>query len=332
MLARRLVVTLFAAALLSSNVASAQQYVIKAATVAPEGSVWLKVMRRMDKELQKKTGGRLKFKFYAGGVLGDDKVVLQKMRFGQIQAAGLTGVGLGELVPKVRLMELPFQLATYRQVDCALKSFYDEFEKAFESKGFVLLGWTDQGFVYLFSKEKVQSVDDLRIRKPWVWEADPLARAMYEVVGVSPVPLALQDVFTSLQTGHVDTVYISPVAAISLQWYTKVNYMIDLPIADGSGAFVVSKGFFDKLPQDLQSALLETARKYLRKLSRATRKLNDKSLRILQKKGVTIIPVDAARAESFRKLGLRAAKKLVGKLYSAQDLERFLQTVSRCRK
>src|SRR5215831_5675382 len=87
--------------------AGAAEHEIKLAVLAPEGSTWVNLMKEMDKELQTASGGKLAFKIYAGGVSGDEKDVLRKIRIGQIHAAGLTGVGLGEIVPAVRVLELP---------------------------------------------------------------------------------------------------------------------------------------------------------------------------------------------------------------------------------
>jgi len=311
--------------------AQAEKFIVKTATIAPEGSVWLKVMRKMGKELKKATDGNVKIKFFAGGVLGDDKVVLEKMRFGQVHAAGLIGVGLGELVPEVRLLELPFQFTSYKQTDCVLNAVDQEFKDKFEKKGFVHLGWVDQGFVYVFSKQKILSADDMAGTKPWVMEADPLAKSLFEKIGLNPVPLALPDVFTSLQTGLIDTVYISPVAAIALQWYTKVKYMIDMPIVDGSGAVLVKKEFFDSLPPEYQEITRTVMGKYLKKLTRATRKLNNKSIKVLADKGIEIIKPDSRHVQQFQAKGLAAAKSLVGEMYDKATLDRILKLIERCK-
>lgn len=309
----------------------AQEIVIKAATVAPEGSVWMKVMNKMNEDIKKESGGRLSFKFFSGGVLGDDKTVLDKMKYGQVQAAGFTGVGLGYILPEVRVMELPFHFSTYKQLDCTLSAFSDEFAKKFEEKGFILLGWADQGFVYLFSKKNISSANDMKTTKPWVWESDPLAKAVFTAFGLNPVPLSLQDVFTSLQTGLVDTVYISPVAAIALQWYTKVETMVDLPIVDGIGAFLMSKEAFDKLPEDLKKLLKEKSASYLKKLSTATRQSNDASIKILKEKGIRVVSPNENEISEFRKKGEQAARSLVGKLYSSELLEGVKAKASQCK-
>ena len=57
---------------------------IKFSTLAPEGSSWMKEMRRLADEVEQKTDGRVSFKFYPGGVSGDEKDVIRKMRVGQI--------------------------------------------------------------------------------------------------------------------------------------------------------------------------------------------------------------------------------------------------------
>ena len=68
--------------LLSSISVYAQQYTIKFATVAPLGSTWMNVMEQYNAAVMKESGGRLGFKFYAGGIAGDEKDVLRKIRIG----------------------------------------------------------------------------------------------------------------------------------------------------------------------------------------------------------------------------------------------------------
>jgi len=87
---------------------SCAETVIKFATLAPEGTTWMKVMNDWNKEIQEKTGGKLKFRLYAGGVAGDEKDVVRKIRLGQLHAGGFTGVGFGEIAPEVRILDAPF--------------------------------------------------------------------------------------------------------------------------------------------------------------------------------------------------------------------------------
>jgi TRAP-type C4-dicarboxylate transport system substrate-binding protein len=311
--------------------ASAQETVIRLATAAPEGSKQYKVMMDFGNEVKKVTNGRLSFKFHAGGTLGDDKTMLDKMKLGQIQAAGLTGVGLGEIVPEVRVLELPFQLSTYKQFDCVLNSLSDEFVQKFAAKGYVVLLWADTGLVYLLSNQNIQSVADMSKAKPWVWEADPVAKAAFSAFGIKPKPLPLQDVFTQLQTGMIDTVYISPGLAISLKWHTRVKYMVGLPIVVGISAVIMNKADFDKLAPDLQTALKDLGKKYQDKLAKETRAWNKASIPVLTDNGVQVVMPSDSEQALFRQKGVEAAKSLVPRLYSNELLQRVLSKIPTCK-
>ncbi len=302
--------------------AVAQEHLISLAVVAPEGSLWMKEMHRLDAKVREKTNGNVGFKFYPGGVAGDDKTVIQKIRGGQFVGAGVTGVGMGEIVPASRVIEIPFTFRSYDEVDYVLRKLSNWFKAEFEKKGFKVLGWTDQGFVYMMSKKKIASVDDVKKAKPWVWDVDPLGQAAFKAFGINPIPLSLENVTTSLDSGMIDTIYISPAAAIALQWYRKVSYLIDFPITDGAGAIIISKEFFDKLPKEHQVVLETLSSEYLRNLTIATRKENDRAMKELTKKGLTAIAPTAADLERFFKVGEQAANSLVGKLYSQKILDK----------
>src|SRR5688572_11323058 len=136
--------------------------VIKFATLAPEGTQAMKLMRAIDEELKAKTGGQLGFKFYAGGRQGDEKDMVRKIQVGQLHAGGFTGVGLGEISPMTRILDAPWLLRDGREVDHVYKSFAADFEDALGKAGYVLLGWTEVGFVHVFSNSPVRSPEDMR--------------------------------------------------------------------------------------------------------------------------------------------------------------------------
>src|SRR5207237_7378162 len=100
---------------------------IKFATLAPEGSTWMKVMHEAAQEVEDKTKGQVKFRFYAGGVSGDERDVVRKIRIGQLHAAGFTGLGLGMIAPAVRVVDSPFLVASTEEADLLTKTFEPEF-------------------------------------------------------------------------------------------------------------------------------------------------------------------------------------------------------------
>ena len=299
---------------------------IKFSTLAPEGSSWMKEMRRLSEEVEQKTGGRVSFKFYPGGVSGDEKDVIRKMRVGQVHAAGFTGMGLGEILPEVRVLDLPFLFETDEQVQHVYEKLSDYFFDRFEEKGYVFLGWVPVGWMHFFSVQKISSVGDIKKTKPWLWEGDPLVEKTYDALGVKPVPLSITDVLMSLQTGLLDTVYVSPQGALALQWFTKVKYMSRLRMAYATGAVLISKKKFDALPEDSKPILKELSKKHLRQLVQTIQNDNATSIDIMRDNGVELVAVPEKEVvEEFFQAGTLARKNLVDKLFPSELLQMVLK-------
>jgi len=296
--------------------ANAQVFTIKFASLAPDGSTWMNVMREFDEAIRKETNGDMGFKIYPGGVSGDEKDVIRKIRLGQLHSAGFTGVGLGEILPEVRIFDSPFLFRNYDEVDYINEKFYDKFAAEFEKQGYVLLGWAEVGFVYVFTNTPVYTLEDMKKVKMWMWEGDPVAEATFKALNISAIPLSVINVMTALQTGMVNGVYTSPLAGISLQWFTQVKYMMELPLADASGAVLISKRNFEKLPVEYREILLRNAKKYLGKLTALSREDNIKSIDILKKNGIELLPEpDQAILDLFIEKGKDARRILADNLF-----------------
>ena len=308
------------------------QTVIKFSTLAPDGSTWMKVMKQFSAELSSATQGRVKFKFYAGGVSGDEKDVARKIRLGQLHAAGFTGVGLGEIAPEIRVLDTPFLFKTPDEIDHIYKAFDADFRKIFESRGYILLGWAEVGNVYLFSNSPVTKPEDLKTVKMWIWEGDPIAEATFSALKINPIPLSITDVMTSLQTGMINGIYASPLSVLALQWHTKMKYAFSLPIANASGAVVISKKIFDTLSKEDRKALTGIADRQLRNLNAASRQDNEKSITTLKKEKITFTaPASPEVVSSFEKMGAEARLALAGRLYPKELLDKIETALNRLR-
>ena len=313
---------------LASLAVYGQQYTIKFATIAPEGSTWMNVMKEYDAAIRKESGGRMGFKIYSAGVQGDEKSVLRKIRVGQLHSGGFTGLGMGEIAPKVRILDSPFLVRNDDEVDMLYKNYSKEFEQTFEEGGYVLLGWAEVGFVHVFTSTPIRKKEDLKGLKMWTWEGDPIAETAFRTLGMNPIPLSLLDVNTSLQTGLINAFYTTPYAAIALQWYTRVKYMVDVPLADAAGSVLISKKYYDQLPSDLQEILLRNGRLYIAKLTQLSRKDNVDSITELQKRGITILTADQKELQDYIEVGSKSRRALVGKLFTEEFLNRVEKSVA----
>ena len=298
---------------------------IKIATVAPNGSAWMKIFNKMKKKVKKETGGQVKIKFYAGQVQGDEKDVVRKMRTGQLQGGSFTAVGLGKLNPKVLVLQMPMLFDNAKQLDKVRKAMRAEFEKSFIDKGYVLLGWGDVGQVYIFSKHPIADQPSLKKQKVWVWKDDPISKAMMKVAGVSPRLLGLPAVYPALNTGMVNAVYNAPLACLTLQWYTKVKYYTDYQLAIAIGATVINKKTWDKISAENQKKVMAVTWKYHRALTLKVRKDNKKALKALIKAGIKPVAVTAANKKKFRDIAHKVADQFAGKYYSRALLNKVIK-------
>ena len=226
------------------------------------------------------------------------------------------------------MLELPFLFSSYTQVDSAKRAIQKELEDQFKAKGFILLGWSDAGFVNIFSNKPIKSAEDLKGVKMWIWEGDPLAKAMADALGINGNPLGLPDVLTSLQTHLIDAVYGPPAGVVALQWFTKVKFMTRVNLANSVGALLISSAEFAKLSPDLQNLLKTTSEKYTQILTQKVRAENDAAIATLKNNGIQVIEVTPDEVNKLRDLSKSVRTKLAGQLYTPALLQKVEASVN----
>jgi TRAP-type C4-dicarboxylate transport system substrate-binding protein len=312
--------------------AAQPKYVIKFATVAPEGSAWMKQMEALDREIRSKSKGQLGFRIYAGGVAGDELDVLKKIHIGQIQCAAFSGVGFGQILPMVRVLDLPFLFRNDEEVDLVRGELRPFFAEEFRKKGFEILGWAEVGNVNLLSKKPIERVKDFAGLKVWTWSGDPIAKETFTVMGVNPIPLAITDVTTGLNTGMIDTVYAPPLGALALQWYRSLDYIMALPLAHSTGAVLISSKAFNSLPRDLADLLTATFDRSMKELTPDLRAQNREAVKLIAESGLKIVPVPSGNdLAEFYSVGRQVAENLQGKIYPRSLLDRVYDILKRTR-
>lgn len=306
---------------------------LKLATIAPEGSTWMKVLKDMDRDIKRRTKGKVKFKFFPGAIKGDEKTVLKQMKFGAVDAAGFASLGMGEITGEVRALDLPLLLRTDQEVDLLYDKMFDRFSAIFDTKGYVLLGFSDIGFVHFFSNVRISTKPDLKKTKCWVWTGDQVAETALKRLGVSPIPLAVADVFTSLQTGVIDTFYSPPLGAVAMQWFSKVKYFQEFPLTHSTGGLVVTNKAFRRIKPPDQEMLRKVARRHMRRLVKASRKENKEAIAALKKVGLQFIPKPGiAELAQYEAIGMQIRDELAGKVYSKATLQEVLALLAEHRK
>ncbi len=298
---------------------------IKIATIAPEGSTWDRILQEFNAELMQKTDHRVGFKIYPGGVAGDEKAVLSKIRIGQLDGGGFTGNGMGEILPEIRILDLPFFVADQGEFDRIREGLAPYFKKKLAEKGYVLVGWMDLGSVYFYSASPIADLKALKSTKIWVWDGDSLAQYCWEKLGVDPVPLSVVDVMMGLQTGMVDTVYNTPLGAVSFQWYVKTRYHSTTPVGFFTATLIVKKNVFDKISKEDQKTLMDLAESHFKRLNQLVRKQNIEATRVMEARGVAPAEWSEQDVAELAAAANQVCKDLTGKQYSEELLKQAIE-------
>jgi TRAP-type C4-dicarboxylate transport system substrate-binding protein len=295
--------------------------IIKLATLAPEGSPWIQVLKAAADEAQQKTGNAVQFKIYPGGVMGDERDMVRKMHIGQLQAAMLSSASLASMYPEIDVLQTPFLFDSYPETDFVVGKMQDGFKSGLEKNGYVALGWSEAGFVYLMSTVPVETLELLRKAKVWIWNDSPMSKAIFEEAGVIGVPLSITDVLVGLQTGLVEVVYVPPSVAVALQWFTRIKYITDAPLNYMLGGLVAKKEAFDKIDPQHQSVVKEVFQRHMARLKEIIRAENQEALTVMQKQGIKLISPGKAQIADYKAISEKAMQKESGHKYSPKTKE-----------
>jgi TRAP-type C4-dicarboxylate transport system substrate-binding protein len=321
--------TLALAALLSLSAGAARaQQTIKLATLAPDGSSWMKVFNDWKAAIEKRTGGQVKVKFYAGGVAGEERDVIRKMRLGQMTGAAVTAVGLGLIQPDVRVLEIPFLFKNDAELDLVRNALDADFRKKFEEQGYVLLAWGDVGPVRLYTNTPLREKADLAKVKMWVWNDDPLLAKLFQRLGMNAVSLGVTDVLPSLQTGLINGCNGSPLAAVALQWHQKVKYATSLELSVAVGAVVLTKKQWDALTPEQRKVIDEESHTLSTAVTKVVREDNVRSLNKMKAQGIEVIPTPEPLAAEIRAQAKVVSAEMEGKLYGKDFRQRVEQILA----
>lgn len=309
--------------------AIAQATVFKIATLSPEGSYWMNVMRAGAEEVAQKTNNRVEIKFYPGGVMGDDMAVLRKIRIRQLHGGAITLGAVSQFYPDSQVYSLPMLFRNLDEVTYVRSKIDQQILQGLEQNGMVSFGLVEGGFAYIMSLSPITSVSQLRSSKAWVPSNDELAMEAVKAYDVQPIPLPLGDVLTGLQTGLIDTVAAPPIATIALHWHTQVRYLTDMPLLYSTGLLVIDKNAFSKLSKQDQQIMRDVLGRVFSEINKQNRIDNTSAFAAIQNQGIELVKPNSTELEEWRRYAQATITRLVasGKISKniLQTVEQYLQ-------
>ena len=296
------------------------QIVIKVATLAPRTRELGIRSKRYNQRLAEETNGRVQFRTYWGGVAGDDTTVMRKLRTGQIDAAPVGTDILSQYVRQATVLIAPQTFFNYKQVDAVRKELSPEFNKEAYQNGIKVISWWDAGRVRIFSKKPIKTFQDLRSGRPWLYPSSTLLKEFYKMITVTGIPLDLSEVYGGLQTGMIDTVWISPVLASVFRWSSHTEYVSATAVNVIQGAFILRRPTWDALTEQDRASIEKITAEQSTKSQADFREDDERTYVKLLRRGNK--PVEFTNPEEWRAMGRQLRAKMIGRTYSKEMLER----------
>ena len=305
----------------------AQAMRFKIATLSPEGSIWMEKMRDGAAELARRTDNRVRIKYYPGGVMGDDKAVMRKIRIGQLQGGAFVGGSLSNFYRDNQIYSLPLFFRSFKEIDYVREHLDKRIMDGFETGGFVTFGIAEGGFAYVMSTVPIRTVEEMRRQKVWIPDNDSMILESVKAFDITPIPLSIADVRTGLQTGLINTVTTPPIGALALQWHTQIKYLLDEPFLYIFGVLAVDRKAFLKISPGDQKIFREIMGRVFKELDQRNREDNIKALETLRKQGIEFVKPSAEALKKWCQDASEVPKRLVETDRLSQEMVDTLESL-----
>ncbi len=261
---------------------------IKVGSVAPRNSPWDKALTAISGRWSEISGGRVSLKIYPGGIAGAEGDMLRKVKLGALDGAVLSSMGLNKISPDLLILTMPLVIKTKPELDYVMDKIEPTYEKIMQKKKFKLIGWAMAGWMKIFSRNPVRYPKDLMNQKLGFTSGEEVLTQLLKDMGFRVIPSDSIDWLSSLQSGRVDALLISPLIAAAYQVFTLADNMLDYPISPLLGAIVLSDRAWRKIPAQYHDEFLSVVAEEVKKLDLASQELEGKAFQLLLDHGLNV--------------------------------------------
>ena len=310
---------------LVTQVIWAKKIIVKMATLAPEGTEWHGLLVELGQQWQEVTNGEVRLRIYPGGVVGDERDMIRKMRIGQIHGAAISNEGMTEINPYFTTFYMPMMYQSYDEVDFVRERLSDELLNITEDNGFKILTMVDVGWAYWFSTEPIYTPDDLKNNKIFIWAGDYKSVQLYEKHGYQPVPLAMTDVLSGLQTGLITSLGFNPLYALAQQLFGIADNMLEMKWGNLTAAIIIDLKTWNKIKPEYQQSMLTVAKKIGNGFQEKNRYESDKSVEVMKKYGLKVNKPSPEQVQIWNELINSMSADIRGSLIEENAYDRLME-------
>ena len=310
----------------SINPKDVKPFTWKLASLAPKYVGWAKHIRELiHPAVARASEGKLIPKWYWGGIMGEDRDYIDKMKIGQLDGAAFNGQGVVLAMPEMAVLELPFMFNNYAEVDYVRKKMFIKFDALARKRGYIIVAWADQDFDQIYStKYPLTTVEEFKKTKFLSWYG-PAEEKVLKRLGTSPIPIGVLEISPSIRQNVADTLIAPAVWIVGSQLYTTIKYVNPVKIRYSPVALFVRLEVWNKLPDQYQRDLLAIRNHEVIEFTELARNDSGRSLEAMIKRGgVKESVMPPAEIEKMKALLKPVWYEMAGKDFSRELLDELL--------
>ncbi len=292
------------AALLALGFAGATRWDMHVAW--PPANFHTKGVVRFADLVKAKSGGKLEIVVHPGGALGfKGAEILRVVRDGTLPIAEVLMGNVQGDEPIFGLTSLPLLAGSYDDAWRLYQIAKPYYEKALEKNNAMLLyavPWPPSG---LYAKKLLKSTADFKGLKVRTYDAN--SAEFVRLLGAEGIAIPFSELYTALSTGLVNAVLTSTVTGVDAKLWEVTNYFHRINYAYPLNMVIVNKAMFERLPKDVQEAVLAAAKQVEEEQWKNSKKADLASELALKNHGMTVVKNISPELKEAMKA---AAKKL----------------------
>lgn len=317
---------------LADNKPEQSEYIFKIATLAPKTVGWGKNIRTiLHPAIKKHTQGQFRFKWFWGGILGNDDDYIRMMQAGKIDGAAFSGQGVILACPEMSVLELPFMFNNYAEVDYIRTKMAETFDMIAELHGYKIIAWTDQDFDNLFSTRwELSSLEDFKKAKFLSWYGTMEEKLLIKLGG-HPQCVAIDKILSSFKTGATDTAIGPSLWVVATQAYSMVKYVNPMNIRYSPSVCFVTLKRWETMTRKLKETLYKFREEPLKAFRQKCRLDSKRALKAMSDYGIKFTSLPPSELQSLKKTCREFWFEYAGTDYSKELLEELLMHLAEFR-
>ena len=316
----------------SLTAAAAKPVTLRLGTLAPRGTSYHNALLSMREQWTRLSNNSVRLTIFPDGTQGSEADMVGLMQTGNLDAGMLTAVGLSEIERAVTaLQDMPMYFRSLEEVDYVGTKLQPMLAQRLLAKGYVVLFWSDSGWVRFFSKKPVLHPDDLRQQKLFCWAGDVQTFDLWKASGFNPVALETAGIAQGLMSDTINAIAMPPFFSLAGQLQEHTRYMLELNWAPLVGATVVRKESWEKIPAETRTAMLKAAEDTGKQIKNAGRAESTNAVIAMAKRGLTVNQVTPQIEAEWRAAVESVADQIRGKMVPADMYDEVLRLLKQFR-